>query len=323
MKRLMKRILCLLVLTVLCSVCASAATIPADGSIWTPGETSTPTPSVPGETQRYAVIVEKTENGTVKANQGTAAAGTVITLTVTPDQGHEVDQLQVSYSGNGKVKVTKISEGIYTFVMPKADVTVKVSFRSAVRTCLRDETCPMYPFTDLDRYAWYHDGVHYCIGNGLMNGVGNNQFDPGGTTTRAMLVTVLWRLEGSPVVASTVKFDDVPAGQWYAHAIAWASANGIVNGYGDGKFGPTNSLTREQVMAIFNRFVAYKGLTSEAAAETQTQCNCSAWAQNDVNWAAANGLLDDLGIDVTNMTAAASRAELATYLYRVIENIMK
>ena len=158
---------------------------------------------------------------------------------------------------------------------------------------------------------------------GLMNGTGNGKFSPEITTDRAMLVTVLWRLEGCPVVDSPVAFDDVADGLWYSDAIDWASANGIVNGYGDGKFGPTDQITREQIMAILNRYAAYKNWTDGTALPMIPQYNCSIWAENNVIWADMNGLLNGLGVDITDMTAKASRAELAAYLARFMQNIVK
>jgi len=182
---------------------------------------------------------------------------------------------------------------------------------------------PVLPFTDVKKSDWFYNDVVFAYENGLMNGTGNNKFSPAVTTDRAMIVTVLWRLEGSPVVDSAVKFIDVETGAWYAAAIDWASANGIVNGYGDGKFGPTAQITREQIMAILNRYAVYKGWAEDTAVSMVAQYTCSVWAENNVNWADLSGLLADLGVDVTDMTAMASRAELAAYLSRFMENIAK
>lgn len=328
--KVLKRLSVLALVLLFCSammICASAATIPADGSIWTPSDEPTQTPTQPStpndsDTDTHSIVVERAENGTVKANRSSAKAGTTITITVVPEDGYDLGQLQVVSSFGKEISVKKVSDSQYTFVMPDSKVTVRATF-TVQSSCLRDASCPMSAFTDLIPTAWYHDGVHYCLEEGLMNGVGGSQFDPNGSTTRAMLVTVLWRLEGSPIVSTGKYFSDVPAGQWYTNAIAWASANNIVNGYGDSTFGPANQLTREQVMAIFNRYAAAKGAASDTGLSTVLQYFCSDWAKNDVRWADANGLLDNLGVDVTDMTAPASRAELATYLHRVIENIMK
>jgi len=187
------------------------------------------------------------------------------------------------------------------------------------QTCKRDESCPMYTFTDLDKTAWYHDDIHYCIDNGLMNGTGAHTFAPDSTLTRAMLVTVLWRLEGEPVVNYLMKFSDVESEQWYTEAVRWAAAEGIVNGYGDDTFGPMNDVTREQVMAILHRYAAYKGLESGMIFPIIPQYDYSLWAENDILWADMVGLTDGLGVDIFDMTVSADRAEIAAYLRRFCE----
>ena len=125
------------------------------------------------------------------------------------------------------------------------------------------------------------------------------------------------------MVDSPVDFFDVADGLWYSDAIDWAAAYGIVNGYGDGRFGPTDQITREQIMAILNRYAAYKGWTDGTALPMLAQYKYSEWAENNVIWAENNGLLDGLGVDVSDMTAKASRAELAAYLHRFMKNIIK
>ena len=182
---------------------------------------------------------------------------------------------------------------------------------------------PEYPFTDIEG-EWYEEDVKYVYDLGLMNGVNDGtKFAPEMTTTRAMIVTILWRMEDSPATTGALEFPDVADGMWYTAAIDWASANGIVNGYGDGNFGPEDEVTREQIMAILNRYAQYKGWTEDTAVSMVAQYTCSIWAENNVNWADMSGLLADLGVDVTDMTAKASRAELAAYLSRFMQNIAK
>ena len=156
-----------------------------------------------------------------------------------------------------------------------------------------------------------------------MKGTGSGKFSPEITADRAMLVTVLWRLEGCPIVDSPVDFFDVANGMWYSDAIHWASANGIVKGYGDGTFGPTDMITREQVMTILNRYADYKGWTNKTLLPMLSRYQYSVWAENHVIWGENFGLLDGLGVDLSDMTAKASRAELAAYLSRFMRNIIK
>ena len=125
------------------------------------------------------------------------------------------------------------------------------------------------------------------------------------------------------MVDSPVDFFDVADGLWYSDAIDWAAAYGIVNSYGDGRFGPTDQITREQIAAILNRYAAYKDWTDGTALPMLAQYKYSEWTENNVIWAENNGLLDGLGVDVSDMTAKASRAELAAYLHKFMMNIAK
>ena len=248
----------------------------------------------------FPVTVKESDNGEVEASAKYAVPGSTVKLTVTPDESYELDTLTVK-SGSKFIDVTE-KNGKYQFVMPFGSATVTATFKA------------VNPYNDVDTDDWFYDDVLYVTLKDLMNGTGNGKFSPEITTDRAMLVTVLWRLEGCPVVDSSVDFDDVADGLWYSDAIDWASANGIVNGYGDGKFGPTDQITREQIMAILNRYAAYKNWTDGTALPMIPQYNCSIWAENNVIWADMNGLLNGLGVDITDMTAKASRAELAAYL---------
>ena len=170
----------------------------------------------------------------MSASKDIAYEGDIITITIAPDAGYELAKLTVTDSLGNAVSVTKVNDSKYTFKMPGYEVEIDAEFTKTDTTCPGDSSCPMYPYTDLDTGLWYHDGLHYCIEHGLMQGVGNNKFDPNGTTTRAMIVTILWRLEGSPVVSDAMNFEDVAADQWYTEAIRWVASENIVEGYGDG-----------------------------------------------------------------------------------------
>lgn len=120
---------------------------------------------------------------------------------------------------------------------------------AAYTVCAKDDSCPLGAFGDLTATAWYHDGVHYCLENGLMRGVSGGKFLPDGSTTRAQLVTILWRLEGSPETTGAVRFGDTASGAWYTEAVRWAAGCGVVKGYDNGCFGPNDAVTREQMAA--------------------------------------------------------------------------
>ena len=176
------------------------------------------------------------------------------------------------------------------------------------------------PFKDVSEDAWYYDDVKYAYVNGLMLGTDTNKFSPDMALSRAQLVTILWRLDDE-AKAESAAFTDVADGMWYTEAIDWAAANGIVLGYNDGRFGPDDTITREQVMLILNRYAEYKGWTTDALTMDTVNYKYSTWAEKGVLWAAANGMFDGIGVDVTDLTVTADRAEITAYLKLFIENI--
>jgi len=140
-----------------------------------------------------------------------------------------------------------------TFYDVDADHTLYVEFAPIT------VDCPSEAYWDLDTDAWYHNATDYVISHDLMEGMGGRTFDPYGATTRAQLVTMLYRLAGEPKVSGSSAFADVPAGQWYTNAVIWASNKGIVEGYGDGYFGVNDVVTREQTVAVLYRYAKYTG----------------------------------------------------------------
>ena len=267
----------------------------------------------------YPPVVDGGDNGDVVVTPKNPKKGDTVVITPDLDAGYEVDEIIVTDKKGNLVTVIDNGDGTYSFKQPSGKVTIKVTCKEIITVCPRDQTCPLYGYTDLDRTAWYHDGVHFCIEHGLMQGIGNNQFNPNGTTTRAMIVTILWRLEEEPVVNYLMQFEDVPQDEWYSEAVRWAAANGIVLGYDDGLFYPEKAITREQLAAILHRYAAYKGVDNGVIFPMIPQCDYSLWAENDVIWADMNGLLDGIGNDMTDMTADASRAEVAAMLRRFCE----
>ena len=183
-----------------------------------------------------------------------------------------------------------------------------------------EDKCPMEDFTDLNKEAWYHDGVHWAIENGVMEGVGNGRFDPNGTTSRAMIVTMLYRMEGEPESDYAMSFTDVPEGQWYTDAVAWAAENKIVEGY-NGKFAPEDDVTREQIVTILYRYAQYKGIdTSEGEMKPLSDFDdtryISDWAVSAFRWAVDAGIINGVGNRKISPKTDASRAQVATMLMR-------
>ncbi len=176
----------------------------------------------------------------------------------------------------------------------------------------------------MDQNAWYHGAVAFAAGRGLFYGTGEFSFSPESTMTRAMLVTVLWRSAGEPKQGQN-SFRDVPEGAWYTDAVAWAAANGIVNGVGEGRFSPDGTLTREQLATILMRYSQSIGRTIGARGDLGTFPDgnqVSPWASDALSWAVGDGLINGSragGKDYLRPQGSATRAQVATILMRFFE----
>ncbi len=172
-------------------------------------------------------------------------------------------------------------------------------------------------FGDVQNNAWYSEAIAYVYNKGMMNGT-EKGFEPNSATTRAMIVTMLHRLNGTPA-AGLAGFADVAGGQWYSEAVAWAAANGVVNGYSDTKFAPNEEITREQLAAILYRYTQFKGLDVSAKGDLSGFADgaaVSGWAQEAVQWAVGAGLLNGNADGTLAPAAGATRAEVAMILMR-------
>ena len=266
-------------------------------------------------TSVYPPSIEEQEHGSVTISPKNPGKGDQVTITPAPDDGYAVDTVIVTDPNGNAVAVTPNDDGTYTFVQPSGNVTITVTFRplTSVSDCPRDNNCPMAPFTDADRAAWYHDGIHYCVEHGLMMGTSQTTFAPNTATTRGMIVTILWRLAGSPIVSSPMDYDDVTAEDWYGEAVRWADSAGVVSGYGNGKFGPNDPITREQMATMLWRYAGSpkaEGSLSSFADGAQT----SRWAQPAMIWATERGLFAGVGNDRLEPQEQATRAQTATIL---------
>ncbi len=178
------------------------------------------------------------------------------------------------------------------------------------------------PFTDVQESDWFYSEVEFCYRNELMNGTGATQFQPLLSCTRAMIVAILYRLEGSPDVRYTETFQDVPDQQWFTDGIIWAAQNGIVNGYGNGKFGPGDEITREQLATILLRYTRFHGaeVSAQAGLSAYPDADCvHPWALDAVRWAVATGLINGksiVGTTYLQPQGEATRAECAAILMR-------
>lgn len=264
------------------------------------GSISTPT--------TYAVNVNAATNGAVAADKKTASKGTTVTVTASPSKGYVVDAVKAVDKDGKDVAVTE-KDGKYVFTMPASAVTVTGSFKA-------ETSAPVaLPFTDVKSGNWFYDAVKYAYEQGLMTGTSATTFAPNGTMNRAMIVTVLYRLEKSPAVTGASKFTDVPAGQWYSDAVAWAAANKIVNGYDETTFGPMNAVTREQMAAILFRYEQVKGLENVTLEENLNrfpdQNKISAYAIPALQWAVGQKIINGNADGTLDPTGTATRAQVA------------
>lgn len=180
------------------------------------------------------------------------------------------------------------------------------------------------PFIDVDENDWFYDAVAYAYENSLMAGTSGTTFSPDLTTTRAMIVTILYRLEDTPIVSGGSDFTDVEIGQWYSDAIAWAAANNIVGGYGNGLFGPDDPITREQLAAILYRYAQYKSYDTTASDDLSRYTDLgqlSEWAQEAVAWANSEGIISGTSAVTLAPKDSATRAQAAAMMMRFCENI--
>ena len=180
------------------------------------------------------------------------------------------------------------------------------------------------PFTDVTENDWFYDEVQYVYENGLMNGTDAATFAPGLSTTRGMIVTILWRMESMPEAAGE-QFDDVDEDAFYADAVLWAAENGIVTGYGDGRFGPDAPVTREQLATILYHYAQYCKMDVSVGEDTNILSyndafEVSEYAFPALQWACGAGLIQ--GADGNLMPqGSATRAQVATILYRSMDLI--
>lgn len=179
-----------------------------------------------------------------------------------------------------------------------------------------------FPFTDVSKNDGCYDAVDYLYSKGIMNGTSSTKFSPNGELTRAMVVTILYRAQGEPVVHTSGSFKDVAAGCYYTEAVEWAAANNIVKGFTDGTFKPDKSVTREQLAAFLSRFAQYNDAKIiEADGQLSTDAVVSGWARKNVEWAVAEGILTS--VQARNAVQNATRAEVAMAIYTYLTKIAK
>ena len=259
----------------------------------------------------FPVKISNSGDGVAKVDKSYASAGAKVTITVTPGRNATVQRITVTDEDGQRLKLTENRDGTYSFTMPNGAANVYARFSGSG-----------LPFADVPSGSWYYDDVAYVYDTGLMTGLTVTAFGPNLSTTRGMIVTILWRMENEPAAKHGCPFADVRRGSYYEQAIAWASENGIVTGFDSSTFAPDRAITREQLAAILFRFAAYRGMDAVTLRENlssfQDQAAISAYAVSALNWAVGEGLMQGTG-DKLEPTGSATRAQVAAMLRRFIQ----
>ena len=272
-----------------CTICGQTAPSHSGGS------SSDPTYSVS--------TPSKTENGTVTVSPSRASYGTTVTITVDPDEGYELDELNVTDASGNAVTVTKVSDTRYTFTMPRSRVTVTVTF-------VAEE--PLV-FSDVPANAYYADAVYWAVENGVTVGTSATTFGPARALTRAESVTFLWRAYGCPEPETTVNpFTDVSETAYYYKAALWAMENGVTYGTSATTFTPGRPVTRAEALTFQWRAAGSPEVTGDGFSDVEAD----SYYADAVTWAVANGITRGTGGNTFTPAGDVSRAQAVTFLYR-------
>lgn len=269
----------------------------------------------------YKPSVSASEGGSVKVSPSSAKKGDKVTITVKPDAGYVLSELIVTDSKGREIKLRDLGDGRYTFTMPDGKPEIEAVFARA-SDGVQFQPAGI-PFTDVPANEWYYSAVDFVYRNGMMSGTSGTAFSPNLPTNRAMIVSILYRLEGSPAAGANT-FPDVAPGQYYTDAVGWAAANGIVSGYSTGDFRPGDGITREQLAAILYRYAQYKGYNISASADLgrfPDAGNVSKYAVGPMQWAAGQGLVSGTSRGTLDPAGGASRAQAAAILMRFCQSL--
>ena len=257
--------------------------------------------------------VEDTSIATVEDGKLTAlkAGTTKITAVLMPYGLTTTTELTVTESGSSSGGGGGGSSSTTT---PSTDT--KKDETAGYADCKHDASCPISKYTDSDANAWYHDAVHYILESNVMNGISSDKFAPNSKTTRAMVATILHRIDGETAASTESSFKDIVSGSYYEKAVDWAAENGVVKGYDDETFGPGDAVTREQMVTMLYRYAQYKKLDTAAAEKSDISTykdaeSISSYAQTAVKWAYGTGIIKGRSDTQLAPEANITRAEIA------------
>lgn len=289
-------------------------TMPAAGVVIAPTYTS----------DYYTISVDGGSHGSVSIEAEPAGINSYygirneyVYIDATPNTGYKVKSVTVVDKYNDSIKVYESSTANrYYFTMPDSNVTVNVEFTPRVMS---------NPFTDVKSTDWFYDAVNYVYSEGIMDGTSVYMFSPNNATSRGMLVTILWRLAGQPVVTGT-SFSDVSSSAYYYYAVLWASKYGIVDGLGNNMFGPDQAITREQFAVILYRYAQHCGYSTSANSTLVGYADSnkiSSYALTAMRWACGAGLFEGDERANLNPQGQTTRAAAAKLLMTFQENVAK
>ena len=262
-----------------------------------------PAPSYDDSEPTYTVSAPAAENGKIAVSPRYAERGERVTVTLTPDEGYELESLTVTDSRGNELTLTDKGDGRYTFTMPARRVEIKASFV---------ETVEVSPFADVAIDAYCYEAVKWAVKNGITDGVGNDRFAPEQSCTRAQIVTFLWRAAGSPVVNYAMDLSDVAEDAYYGEAVRWALSEGITTGTGESSFSPDATCTRAQAVTFLAR-----ALNANASGKAEFgDVPTDSYFAEAVAWAAANGVTEGVGGGLFGSDNSCTRGQIVTFLYR-------
>ena len=266
----------------------------------------------------YTVAVNPIANGFVSVNTSSSVSGATVTITAVPSEGYTLALLTVVDASGNAVAHNTLSEATYTFTMPAANVIVSATFVTS------GGGSTTTAFKDVAKADWFYDAVAYVSDKELMTGI-NGSFNPQGVMTRGMVVTILYRLAGSPGLVGQASFSDVAPSDAYARPVLWASQNGITNGYSNNTFGVNDPVSREQLVAFLLRYAKLRNYNVTASAELSKFSDLSTvdgYALPAMKWAVAHGIVQGNGSNLVPLSGT-TRAQGAAIFMRFCKTLVK
>jgi len=279
-------------------------------------------------TEYKVTLVTEGNGGTLVSSAQTAPAGDTVIVVAVMAKGYAVKTFTATDAKGKELAVTKVDDNSYSFTMPAMDVTVKAVFSSVFvlnyAECYLKDDCVMSDFPDVNVLSWYHDGVHFCIENGITYGYANGYFGPNDMLTRGMYITMLYNMAGRPVSNKISEFGDVDKSLWYSIPIKWAEDNQVIAGYTRGAvFGPNDAITREQMVQIMYNYAKHCGKDVASYENTDISMysdayKLSPWAVTAMKWAVGAGVISGRPDGSLGVLDSTTRAEATTVFLKYV-----